>query len=201
MADIWWKMIFLHSKALKKGRGGGWWQTWSFSLIEKFSVNHWRMAPLTTAVWSRKWTKLKSVCLLEDGLKHSIKVQRSTEVKRCYNNWELSLAEIHCIQTCFVGSGSTTEFNSFYLWGCKTNKRRSEVRGGEGRACLLAWSSLASHPLASCQLCCPSPSLSPLRQTGCQCRGSQHAPQNKHTHCQFLLSPYLSICRLSVSQV
>lgn len=134
-----------------------------------------------------------SVCLLGDGLKHSVKV-----LKQCYINWELSLVEI---QACSVGSGSTIEFTLFYLWGCKTNKRRSEVRGGEGRACLLAWSSLASHPLASCQLCCPSPSLSPLRQTGCQCRGSQHAPQNKHTHCQFLLSPYLSICRLSVSQV
>lgn len=90
---------------------------------------------------------------------------------------------------------------SSYLWGCKTNEWRSEVSGGEGRACLLARSSLASHPLASCQLRCPLPSLSPLRQTGCQCRGGQHAPQNKHTHCQFLLSLYLSICRPSASQV
>lgn len=32
-------------------------------------------------------------------------------------------------------------------------------------------------------------------------RGGQHAPQNKHTHCQFLHTLYLSICRLSVSQV
>lgn len=92
-------------------------------------------------------------------------------------------------------------WKSPYLWGCKTNEWRSEVSGGEGRACLLARSSLASHPLASCQLRCPSPSLSPLRWTGCQCRGGQHAPQNKHTHCQFLLSLYLSICRPSASQV
>lgn len=109
---------------------------------------------------------------------------------------------IHCIQAWFCGLWQ----HSYILLISpvrvlnKQEEIRGEGRGREGRACLLARTSLASHPLASCQLCCPSPSLRPRRQTGCQCRGGQHAPQNKHTHCQFLLSLYLSICRLSVSQ-
>lgn len=80
-------------------------------------------------------------------------------------------------------------------------KRQEEIRGEgrererEGRACLLARSSLASHPLASCQLCCPFPSLSPRRQTGCQCRGGQHAPRTNTptaNFCSVFIYPFAS---------
>lgn len=72
---------------------------------------------------------------------------------------------------------------------------RGEGREREGRACLLARSSLASHPLASCQLCCPIPSLSPPRQTGCQCRGGQHAPRTNTptaNFCSVFIYPFAS---------
>lgn len=79
---------------------------------------------------------------------------------------------------------------------------RSEVRWGDGKACLLARSSLASRPLASCQLRCPSPSLNPLRRTGCQCGEAANMPRRTNTPtANFLLSLYLSICRPSVFQV
>lgn len=72
---------------------------------------------------------------------------------------------------------------------------RGDGREREGRACLLAPSSLASHPLASCQLCCPFPSLSPPRQTGCQCRGGQHAPRTNTptaNFCSVFIYPFAS---------
>lgn len=73
-------------------------------------------------------------------------------------------------------------------------ERRSEVRGGEGRACLLARSSLASHPLAFCQLHCPSPSLNPLRQTGCQCGEAANMPHRTNTptanFCSVFIYPF-----------
>lgn len=72
---------------------------------------------------------------------------------------------------------------------------RGEGREREGRACLLARSSLASHPLASCQLRCPFPSLSPRRQTGCQRRGGQHAPRTNTppaNFCSVFIYPFAS---------
>lgn len=72
---------------------------------------------------------------------------------------------------------------------------RGEGREREGSTCLLAQSSLASHPLASCQLCCPFPSLSPPRQTGCQCRGGQHAPRTNTptaNFCSVFIYPFAS---------
>lgn len=76
-------------------------------------------------------------------------------------------------------------------------ERRSEVRGGAGRACLLARRSLASHPLASCQPRCPSPSLNPLRQTGCQRREAANMPHRTNTptanFCSVFIYPF-AVC-------
>lgn len=89
-------------------------------------------------------------------------------------------AFIHCYRSpIFVVSGRIHLIIPARL--LNKQERRSEVRGGEGSACLLARRSLASHPLASCQLYCPSPSLNPLRQTGCQCREAASMPHRTNT--------------------
>lgn len=47
----------------------------------------------------------------------------------------------------------------------------------------------------SCQLCCPFLSLSPQRQTGCQCRGGQHAPRTNTptaNFCSVFIYPFAS---------
>lgn len=102
------------------------------------------------------------------------------------------------IQACFCSFWQRSRFHLILpVRMLNKQERGSEVRGGEGRACLLARSSLASHPLASCQLRCPSPSLNPLRQTGCQCREAANMPHRTNTptanFCSVFIYPF-AVC-------
>lgn len=67
----------------------------------------------------------------------------------------------------------------------------------EERMCLLAQSSLASQPLASCQLSCPAPSLNPQRQTGCQLGEAANMPHRTNTptanSCSVFIYPF-AVC-------
>lgn len=92
---------------------------------------------------------------------------------------------------------STTEFPSPHLEDVKQTQGKIRGDARQRGACLLAPSSLASRPLASCQLHCPVLSLNPGRQRSCQ----SNMPHNKHSHCQFLLCLYLSIHCLSACEL